>query len=169
MTEINKIFVDMDGVLADFERGIELPMFLNGPFTNKDDYDSRKKELSDKGLFAALPPMPGMELLVNHLKNTGIHWEILTASGAINRSVVVRDKITWVNKYIHPKPILTATIKGADKAVYARPSHVLIDDRKSNIDAWTGAGGIGIIHTTAKSTIEQLESLGISSVAQKTA
>ena len=56
MTLVNKIFVDMDGVLADFEKGIELPMFLNGPFTNKDDYDSRKKELSDKGLFAALPP-----------------------------------------------------------------------------------------------------------------
>ena len=30
-------------------------------------------------------------------------------------------------------------------------------------------GGIGILHTTAESTIEQLESLGISSVAQKTA
>ena len=169
MAEINKIFVDMDGVLADFEKGIELPMFLNGPFTNKDDYDSRKKELSDKGLFAALPPMPGMELLVNYLKNTGIHWEILTASGAINRPVVVRDKTIWVNKHIHPKPIVTSTLRGADKAVYARPSHILIDDRKSNIDAWTKAGGIGILHTTAENTIEELKSHGISAIAQMTA
>jgi len=35
----------------------------------------------------------------------------------------------------------------------------LIDDRQKNIDAWVEAGGIGIVHTSAANTIEQLKAL----------
>ena len=37
--------------------------------------------------------------------------------------------------------------------------NVLIDDRPKNIEAWEAAGGIGIIHTSAKETIEKLKEL----------
>ena len=36
---------------------------------------------------------------------------------------------------------------------------VLIDDRQKNIDAWIEAGGIGILHTSAANTINQLKAL----------
>ena len=56
--KVNRIFVDMDGVLCDFLRGCET--YLGHPLTNDDkghsDYDLRKKELTDKRLFANLPP-----------------------------------------------------------------------------------------------------------------
>ena len=81
-----------------------------------------------------------------------------TASGSLNRTVVTNDKIYWIRKHVDPKVIITATIKGEDKAAFARPSHVLIDDRKSNIKAWTQAGGIGVLHRTADDTIDQLKS-----------
>ena len=42
---------------------------------------------------------------------------------------------------------------------YAREGNVLIDDRQKNIDAWVAAGGIGIVHTSAADTIEQLKTL----------
>jgi hypothetical protein len=35
----------------------------------------------------------------------------------------------------------------------------LIDDRKDNIEAWEQAGGIGILHTDADNTINQLNKL----------
>jgi hypothetical protein len=35
----------------------------------------------------------------------------------------------------------------------------LIDDRQKNIDAWIDAGGIGIVHVSARDTIEQLKLL----------
>ncbi len=92
------------------------------------------------------------------IKESGIDWEILTASGSLNRTVVTNDKIYWIRKHVDPKVIITATIKGEDKAAFARPSHVLIDDRKSNIKAWTQAGGIGVLHRTADDTINQLKS-----------
>jgi len=37
----------------------------------------------------------------------------------------------------------------------------LIDDRKSNIEQWISQGGIGILHTSAADTIQQLKKLGI--------
>ena len=44
---------------------------------------------------------------------------------------------------------------------YAAPNHILIDDRESNIDQWRAAGGIGILHTSASNTIQQLKKLGL--------
>ena len=38
---------------------------------------------------------------------------------------------------------------------------ILIDDRKKKIDQWIAAGGIGILHTDAASTIEKLKELGL--------
>ena len=158
MVKIDKIFVDMDGVLADFVRGVEGPKYLNGPLVSEQTYDSRKIELSNRGLFRDLPIMPGMHKLINYIKKSGIDWEILTASGSLNRTVVANDKIYWIKKHVDSKVIVTATIKGQDKAVFARPNHVLIDDRKSNIKAWTQAGGIGILHKSIEDTINHLES-----------
>ena len=47
------------------------------------------------------------------------------------------------------------------KQNYAAPNHILIDDRKSNIDQWISQGGIGILHTSAADTIQQLKKLGL--------
>ena len=42
MNVITKIFVDMDGVLADFVQGVEGPKYLNGPFDKQSDYDKSR-------------------------------------------------------------------------------------------------------------------------------
>jgi hypothetical protein len=48
-----------------------------------------------------------------------------------------------------------------DKANYASPTSILIDDRTRSIDPWIAAGGIGILHKSAADTIAQLQKLGI--------
>jgi hypothetical protein len=85
MIPINRIFVDMDGVLADFVRGVESPKYLNGPFDRQADYDDQKLKFTNAGLFRDLPPMKDMQTLVNYCKNCGIDWEILSCSGMVNR------------------------------------------------------------------------------------
>lgn len=151
-----KIFVDMDGVLADFVKGVEGPKFLNGPL-DPNIYDFRKKELSDKGLFLELPVLPGTPALIKYIKDTGLYWEILTATGDVNRQRVAADKNFWIGKHIDPGVLVTCTIKGKHKAAYAREDHILIDDRADNINAWIQAGGIGILHKDAQDTIKKLK------------
>ena len=48
-----------------------------------------------------------------------------------------------------------------DKAQYASPNAILIDDRSKAIDPWVDMGGIGILHTNTNNTIEQLKQIGI--------
>ena len=159
--ELNYIFVDMDGVLCDFLRGCE--SYLGHPLTNDDkghtEYDLRKEELTNKRLFANLPPMVDMYDLLAYIKHTGVKWEILTAAGLVNRDLVVYDKNEWIKRYVDPSVVVTCTMSGSQKAAFAYEGSVLIDDRKKNIDAWESAGGIGILHTSAKETIETLKEL----------
>ena len=163
MTNITKIFLDMDGVLANFVQGVEGPKYLNGPFDKQSDYDQRKVELSNAGLFFDLPPMSDMQTLVDYVKDTGIDWEILSCSGMQNRDKVAKDKFKWIRKHVDIDVLVTCTLKGKEKAIFARPGHVLIDDKASNITAWKNAGGIGIHHIHAKDTINCLTKLLASS------
>jgi len=123
------------------------------------EYDLRKEELTNKRLFANLPPMADMYDLIAYVKHCEVPWEILTAAGTVNRNLVVYDKNEWVKRYVDPTIPVTCTFSGSQKAAYALEGNVLIDDRKKNIDAWVAAGGIGIVHTSAADTIEQLKTL----------
>jgi 5'(3')-deoxyribonucleotidase len=159
--EIKRIFVDMDGVLADFNTGVET---LTGrEFPNNDqghnDYDLRKEELTNKRLFRNLPPMPDMYDLVAYIRHTGLPWEILTAAGVINRELVVFDKNEWIREHVSPSVVVTCTMTGSQKGMFAIKGSVLIDDRQKNLDAWIEHGGIGILHTSAEDTINQLKVL----------
>ena len=161
--KVKRIFIDMDGVLADFIRGVESPQYLGEPLTNDDEghttYDLKKEELTNKRLFANLPPMVDMYDLLAYVRHCDTPWEILTAAGDVNRELVVFDKNEWIKKYVDPTVPVTCTFTGTQKAAFAFEGSVLIDDRQKNIDAWVDAGGIGIVHTSAKNTITTLKEL----------
>ena len=154
-----RIFIDMDGVLVDFLAGVS--DMLGRPLTSDDyghsEYDERKEELTNKRLFRNLPPMVDYHELIGYVKHTGLPWEILTAAGAINRNIVVYDKNEWIKQYVDPYVVVTCTYSGTQKAVFAQKGNVLIDDRPKYIKAWEDAGGIGILHKSAKHTIEELK------------
>jgi 5'(3')-deoxyribonucleotidase len=159
MMAIEKIYLDMDGVLADFVGAVQGPDFLNGPLTGEEHYDENKKEFTEKGLFKVLPPMPDMNVLVNFVKELGIPWEILTCAGAINRDIVVKDKTDWIRKYVDKDVPIHITTKGKEKAKYVdgKQKQILIDDRLENINAWRQAGGTGFLHLNAADTCKYVK------------
>ena len=161
MSKVRQIFLDMDGVLADFQTTCSEMLGLK--IWNTDEghklYDLNKRELTAKHMFRRLNPLPDAWKLVDYCLNSGIHTEILTAAGTVNRTLVIRDKIDWIRRYISPYWIIIPTFKGSQKAAFAHKKAVLIDDRQRNIDAWVEAGGIGILHKTANDTIEQLDEI----------
>ena len=160
-TKIRQIFLDMDGVLADFES--KITEMLGKKVWNDDAghnvYDLHKRELTSKHMFRKMDPLPDAWKLVDWCLNSGIHTEILTAAGTVNRELVVRDKVEWIREHINPHWTIIPTFKGSQKAAFAHKKAVLIDDREKNIDCWVKAGGIGIIHTTADETIKQLDEI----------
>ena len=157
--KIRQIFLDQDGVLADFQSTCSEMLGLK--IWNTDEghklYDSHKRELTAKHLFRQLKPLPDAWKLVDWCLNSGIHTEILTAAGTVNRTIVIKDKIDWIREHIHPHWIVIPTFKGSQKAAFAHKKSVLIDDRSRNIDCWVEAGGIGILHKTADQTIKELD------------
>ncbi len=159
--KVKRIFIDMDGVLADFNTGVETLTGREFPNTDQghNDYDERKEELTNKRLFRMLPPMPDMYDLVGYVRHTGLPWEILTAAGVINRELVVYDKNEWIREHVSPTVVVTCTMTGSQKGMFAIKGSVLIDDRQKNLDAWEEHGGIGILHTSAADTIAQLKEL----------
>ena len=159
--EIKRIFLDMDGVLADFQTGASK---LAGVNITPDSaghklYDARKEELTNKRLFRHLPPMDDMWDLLGYVRHTKLPWEILTAAGLVNRELVVYDKNEWIREHVSPTVVVTCTMTGSQKGMFAYEGSVLIDDRPKNIEAWEANGGTGIIHTSAAETIKELKKL----------
>ena len=158
MSKVRQIFLDQDGVLADFEDGLTKALGYKVNLKDKKDvYDAEKRKLTAQRLFRNLEPLPDAWKLVDYCMNSGIHTEILTAAGTVNRTLVIKDKIDWIRRYVHPHWIVIPTFNGSQKAAFAHKKAVLIDDRQRNIDCWVNAGGIGILHKTADETIEELE------------
>jgi hypothetical protein len=55
-------------------------------------------------------------------------------------------------------------VPAVQKATFAAPNHILIDDMKKNTDAWEAAGGIAISHKNLSDTLGKLETLKLYNV-----
>lgn len=152
-----KIYVDMDGVLVDFDGGYEK---LTGMTTQEADAKGPEffwKPISDAGAkwWITLKWMPDGKQLWDYVKK--YNPELLSAPSREEASRM--GKRVWVKREL---PGTKLILRSADKKQeFASPTSILIDDRKKNIEQWEAAGGIGILHTSTASTIKKLKELGI--------
>lgn len=156
---ITKIYLDMDGVLANFDKRY-FELFGGHPSFSKDkDSDKKWKHFIEDENFLKLEKFPGCDDLMYFVDTTGINVEILSSSGGgIYDEEVVRQKKKWLeNNGVFYK---TNIVPGSRlKANYAKPDRVLIDDTDYVISDFNLAGGIGILHKNAEETIEKLKLL----------
>ena len=94
---------------------------------------------------------------------------MLTAAPRESRGPIAKrapeDKIRWMKKNFRLPRSRMRVVKRADKKQFAKDGrdkrpNVLIDDHEGNIREWEAAGGIGILHTDASSTINDLKKVG---------
>jgi len=154
-----KIFSDMDGVLTDFD--VRFKKYSKGiaPSDFEKKYGKDKFwELADGpgvAFWVGMPWMQDGKKYWNYIKDYDV--ELLSSP---SRSQVSRlGKRLWVRNNMPGVKLTLAQAR--NKQNYAAPNHILIDDRKSNIDQWRAQGGIGILHTSAEDTIQQLKKLGL--------
>jgi hypothetical protein len=156
-TKDSKIWVDMDGVLADFDSWVwgQLPKE-----TTTDGQMWKWLQAQSRPYFRFLPMKDAVHLwdAVNAAAPGKV--EILTGIPFKNHMPEVeQDKRDWLKKYelSFPDAVMSIGPYARDKYKHCRPGDVLIDDNARNIVQWTNAGGFGIFHTSTETTLEVLK------------
>lgn len=161
MIQAPRIFIDLDGVCADFfTRSLAI---LGKPYHETAPAIAWGKLSLVPRFFAELDPLPDMDQLFTRLAHHGDRVQILTATPLPTGFLITagRDKRQWVARHISPMITVHTIMGGVNKYQFARPGDVLIDDLERNLIKWREAGGIGILHTSVPDTLAQLQALGL--------
>lgn len=151
-----KVFCDMDGVLVDFIKG----------YYDLTGYDMTGQHRTDPNFYEPINNA-GYEFWINleWTKDGKKLWNYIEKYDPILLSAPTRKdesrvgKVDWVKREL-PKTKLILRSPG-NKKDFATPTSILIDDLSSNVDQWIEAGGIGILHTSTETTIQELKKLGL--------
>jgi len=159
------VYLDMDGVLADFFGGVE---FLYGvehwkQLTN-DKTKDLKKEVIDRitgtDFFAVLPKFPTADSLIDMVKKfTGGNFSINTSPLRGDHENSAKYKKLWIQNNIETPDSIVVTGR---KETYARDKasgtpNILIDDRPVNIQKWQAAGGYGILYQANRDSLTKVQ------------
>ena len=162
MSLTNTIYIDMDGVVSDFDSYAEPMVGYRTPGGIRYDDKDWKKISANQRLYSQLAKCPNADRVVNEvLRIANEHAYDVRFLTAIPRQNDVPwafwDKIKWIEQYYPGIPVWFGPHSN-EKCLHCKPGDILIDDRGSNIHEWTTAGGIGILHhdTTTDKTLEIL-------------
>ena len=156
--KITKIYLDMDGVIADFDKRYIKQYKMEPREAEKSkEFDKFFDKFIADGEFATLDLMPDAMQLIDYLRSLKVPTEILSSSASEKRDPAIRpQKMDWLKKHnIEFTPIIVPGKRY--KKDYSNANSVLIDDTQVNIDQWRREGGIGILHTDAINTINILK------------
>ena len=147
-----KLFLDADGVLADFDTGVERLLGMPAQaFERKRGRGAFWRALAKApDFYATLPEMPDAQQLfeaVGHLKPT-----ILTGLPLGNWAAT--QKVKWAAAHFPGVPIITCMAR--DKHRHMDPGDVLVDDRENHRAAYEAHGVIFIHHRNARDSIRRL-------------
>ena len=152
----HQIYLDCDGVLADFDKGAERILGLPpAEFEQRRGSGEFWKRLARHGdVFGSLEPMPDAYELYEAVKRR--HPIILT--GLPQGKWAEPQKRRWARRYFPGVPVITTM--AALKREHCHPGDVLVDDRDHYRHLWEAEGGVFIRHTGAKSSIQALQEAG---------
>ena len=144
-----EVFLDMDGVVADFfgeyakmakaENYRTIPGELRGPVLDK---------MIGSDFFYRLPKFPTADKLVDMLTKTFGHYNICSSPLRGDHENSDQMKRACIKENLNPQPkriVITPNKPQMAPAVQEDGTpNILIDDRNTNITQWEQAGGLGI-------------------------
>jgi hypothetical protein len=159
------VYLDMDGVLADFFGGIEKMYGVeNWKQLTNDKTKDLKKEVIDRitgtDFFATLPKFPTADGLIDLVKKfTGGTFSINTSPLRGDHENSGKYKKVWISNNIETPAEIVVTGR---KETYAKDKasgtpNILIDDRPVNIEKWQAAGGYGILYQANRDQLNKVQ------------
>ena len=168
--EVKKIFFDMDGVLADFDRGIiELCKLEPMPQNLKPRNEEKEIEMWGKvkevgHFYDKLEPIPGAKEMFDAVYSRyGEKCEILTGIPKPWREIVTaaEDKVNWMRRLFSETVKINTVLRAEKKNFCTGKDCILIDDYVKNTKEWTEIGGTAILFTNAEEAIKVMKEMGI--------
>jgi len=158
----------MDGVLCTFEESFKEQIGDGiGPVEFKEIHGSKKywDAIIDHGMsfWEHLPPTKDMIVLKEYVFRNFDKIGILSSSSRKEHgsNVVTHGKMKWLRRHgflnLIPNKNIIIVDSATHKRKYAWDDKILVDDYAKNISGWIGSGGIGILHKSAKRSIEKLD------------
>jgi hypothetical protein len=148
-TDTSKIYLDMDGVLADFfAEYAKLAGVTSGSY--RDIPPAKADPTLDKmvgtDFFHRLPKFPTADSLVKLVLQYVPAYAICSSPLRGDHANSEVHKRAWIKDHLNPQPA-EIIITGQKERHAVNPDgspNILIDDRGTNIVAWRARGGIGI-------------------------
>ena len=159
------VYLDMDGVLADFFGGVEKMYGVeHWKQLTSDKTKDLKQEVINRiqgtDFFATLPKFDSAGELISMVKEfTGGKFSINTSPLRGDHENSTKYKKLWIQNNIEqPDDIIVTGRKESyakDKA--SGTPNILIDDRPVNIQRWQGAGGYGILYQANRDSLNKVK------------
>jgi len=148
-TADTKIYLDMDGVLADFfAEYAKLAGVTSGSYRDipPAKADPTLNQMIGTDFFLRLPKFPTADSLVKLVLGYVKSYDICSSPLRGDHKNSEHWKREWIKKNLNPQPSeIVITGQKERHAINADGSpNILIDDRGSNIANWRAKGGIGI-------------------------
>tara|TARA_B100000614_G_scaffold240387_1_gene240690 strand:- start:1557 stop:3722 length:2166 start_codon:yes stop_codon:yes gene_type:complete len=161
------IYLDMDGVVANFDKRFEdLSGLLPNDFVDKYGKNAFWDLIDEKhkvSFWRGIEIMPGAKKLVDFVSK--YPYEMLTAPSVKKQSVI--GKGLWITDKVgtlypsRPKVTYRPAKEKHNVKSKLTKFDILIDDKKSTIDSWDAKGGTAIFYQNADQVINDLKKLGL--------
>jgi len=147
-----RLYLDCDGVLADFDKGAAAVLGMHPKA-----YEKRRgarsfwaRLASAPDFYFSLPLLPDAMRLYEAVR----HLDPVILTGMPRGGWAADQKVRWAAKHFPGVRIITTMAR--DKRNHAKEGDVLVDDQERHRALWEEAGGVFIHHKNVDSTLAAL-------------
>ncbi|HYG29264.1 MAG TPA: hypothetical protein VD887_03510 [Allosphingosinicella sp.] len=148
-----QLYLDCDGVLADFDKGATALLGMAPRAFEKRHGPGRfwAKLASAPDFYFSLPLLPDAMRLYEAVR----HLDPVILTGLPRGNWAAEQKVRWAAQHFPGMRIITTMAR--DKRDHAKEGDVLVDDQLKHRRLWEEAGGIFVHHQDADATLQELK------------
>lgn len=152
-----QLFLDCDGVLADFDRAAAALLGMPPRVFEKRHglHVFWQKLAAHPDFYGTLPLMPDAMDLFEAVR----HLNPVILTGLPRGDWAAAQKVNWAARHFPGTRIITCM--AVDKRRHAQQGDILVDDTPRYRSLWEEAGGTFVLHRNTETTLNELAHLGV--------